>query len=182
VTWTGRGLALYLAHPAEVRGPLIKSVGEFSDYWKRIHDRTRAVAAALPVDGLAWRPAPDELSAAELVRHIASARRMNVISATLGQGAYPGHDERFGVTLADLLFYLDASHAEVSNRLAGLPDDELTEERMSNQSGPYPAWRILMAMVEHEVHHRSQLSLYLTLMGVPPPPLFDLYVENLRQG
>lgn len=160
---------------------MLKSVAEFADYWQRIHDRTREVALALPPDRLDWRPAPGEFSAAELVRHIASARRMNSVSATLGEGVYPGHDERFGVTLRDLTHYLDASHAEVANRLAGLPDDELTEERMSNQSGPYPAWRILMAMVEHEVHHRSQLCLYLTLMGVEPPALFGLHVEDLRQ-
>lgn len=161
--------------------PLIASVAAFSDYWQQIHRRTREVAAALPSDRLDWRPAPDEFSAADLVRHIASARRMNILSATLGEGVYPGHDERFGVTLRDLLHYLDATHAEVSNRLAGMPDEELTESRRGASGRAYPAWDILMGMVEHEVHHRSGLAMYLTLMGVAAPPLYGLYVEDLPQ-
>lgn len=160
---------------------MIRSVAEFTDYWQRIHRRTREVVLALPEEGLDWRPAPGEMSAAEIVRHIASARRMNIVSATLGEGLYAGHDERFGASLRDLVHYLDASHAEVGNRLAGMPDEALAEARLSNQSGPHEAWRILMAMVEHEVHHRSQLTLYLTLMGVTPPALYGLHVENLQR-
>ncbi len=162
--------------------PLIASVNAFSDYWQRIHRRTRDVVAALPPDRLDWRPAPGEFSAGDLVRHIASTRRMNILSATLGQATYPGHDDRFGVTLRDLLHYLDASHAEVSNRLAGMPDEELTEPREGASGRSYPAWDILMSMVEHEVHHRSQLTMYLTLMGETPPPLYGLHVEDLPQG
>ncbi|MFN8470806.1 MAG: DinB family protein [Anaerolineae bacterium] len=162
--------------------PLITSVAVFSDYWQQIHRRTREVVAALPPDRLDWRPAPEEFTAAELVRHIGSARRMNILSATLGESAYPGHDERFGVTLRDLLHYLDATHAEVSNRLAGMPDEELTEARQGVSGRSYPAWDILMGMVEHEIHHRSQLAMYLTLMGVTPPPLYGLYVEDLPHG
>ncbi len=160
---------------------MIQSSAAFAEYWQRIHNRTREVVAAIPPDRLDWRPVEGEMSCADIVRHIASARRMNIVSATLGEGLYPGHDERFGATLPELLHYIDASHAEVSNRLAGLPDAELTEERQSNQSGPYPAWRILMAMVEHEVHHRSQLTTYLTLLGVAPPALYGLHVENLKR-
>ena len=159
---------------------MLASVTAFAEYWQRIHTRTREMVAAIPEEGLDWRPADGEFSCAELVRHIASARRMNVVSATLGEGVYPGHDERFGVSRRDLLHYLDASHAEVSNRLAGMRDDDLTEPRMSNQGRPYPAWNILMAMIEHEVHHRGQLAMYLTLLGVEAPALFGLHVEELR--
>ncbi|MCW5852532.1 MAG: DinB family protein [Anaerolineae bacterium] len=159
---------------------MISSVTAFAEYWQRIHTRTREMVAAIPEESLDWRPAEGEFTCAELVRHIASARRMNVVSATLGEGVYPGHDERFGISRRDLLHYLDASHAEVSNRLAGLRDDDLAEPRVSNQGQPYPAWNILLALVEHEVHHRAQLAMYLTLLGIEPPALFGLHVEKLR--
>ncbi len=161
---------------------MISSVTAFAEYWQRIHTRTREMVAAIPEDRLDWRPVEGEFSVAELVRHIASTRRMNVVSATLGEGLYPGHDDRFGTSRRDLLHYLDASHAEVSNRLAGMRDDDLAEPRLSNQSGPYPAWNILMAMVEHEVHHRGQLAMYLTLLGIEAPALFGLHVEELRSA
>jgi uncharacterized damage-inducible protein DinB len=36
-----------------------------------------------------------------------------------------------------------------------------------------------MAMVEHEIHHRSQIAMYLSLMGVPPPHIYGLGVEDV---
>jgi uncharacterized damage-inducible protein DinB len=36
-----------------------------------------------------------------------------------------------------------------------------------------------MAMTEHEIHHRSQLAMYLLLLGVKPPHIYGLGVEEL---
>lgn len=36
-----------------------------------------------------------------------------------------------------------------------------------------------MALVEHEVHHRSQLAVYLTLLGVEPPQVYGLGIEDV---
>jgi uncharacterized damage-inducible protein DinB len=36
-------------------------------------------------------------------------------------------------------------------------------------------------MTEHEVHHRSQLASYLTWMGVEPPDIFGLGVEDVER-
>jgi len=41
------------------------------------------------------------------------------------------------------------------------------------------AWRFLMAMVEHEVHHRSQLDCYLSLAGVEPPQIYGWRMEDV---
>ena len=43
------------------------------------------------------------------------------------------------------------------------------------------AWRLLLAMTEHEVHHRSQLASYLTWMGVEAPDIFGLGVEDVER-
>ena len=43
------------------------------------------------------------------------------------------------------------------------------------------AWRFLMANVEHEVHHRSQLASYFTWMGAEAPQLYGIYMEELPQ-
>jgi uncharacterized damage-inducible protein DinB len=40
-------------------------------------------------------------------------------------------------------------------------------------------WHLLMAMIEHEVHHRSQLAVYLSLMGVQPPQIYGLKLEEV---
>jgi hypothetical protein len=38
-----------------------------------------------------------------------------------------------------------------------------------------------MAMCEHEVHHRSQLASYLTLIGIEAPDIFGLGVEDVTR-
>ena len=41
-------------------------------------------------------------------------------------------------------------------------------------------WKWLRAMVEHEVHHRGQIYMILSLLGIPTPPLYGLTSEEVR--
>ena len=46
--------------------------------------------------------------------------------------------------------------------------------------GEIEAWRRVMGgLIEHEVHHRSQLCEYLSANGIEPPPLYGLHAEDL---
>jgi uncharacterized damage-inducible protein DinB len=44
------------------------------------------------------------------------------------------------------------------------------------------AWKWLRAMCEHEAHHRGQLSLYLRMLGVEPPPIFGHKAEAVGEA
>jgi uncharacterized damage-inducible protein DinB len=35
-------------------------------------------------------------------------------------------------------------------------------------------------MVEHEVHHRAQIYVYLGILGIPTPALYGLTSEEVR--
>jgi uncharacterized damage-inducible protein DinB len=39
-----------------------------------------------------------------------------------------------------------------------------------------------MAMAEHEMHHRGQLSTYLQLKEVEPPQIFGLKIEDVHRA
>ena len=95
-----------------------------------------------------------------------------------GRWKYAGHTDG-PRTLDALVAHLDAVHAATMDRLRGLPNSVLDEPRPSVQGPPAKAWRWLMALVEHEVHHRSQLAVYLADMGVAPPHIYGLGVEDL---
>ncbi len=41
-------------------------------------------------------------------------------------------------------------------------------------------WKWLRAMVEHEEHHRGQLSMSLAMLGVFTPPFYGLTEEEVR--
>jgi uncharacterized damage-inducible protein DinB len=37
-----------------------------------------------------------------------------------------------------------------------------------------------VAALEHEIHHRGQVYIYLSLLGVATPPLYGLTSEEVR--
>jgi hypothetical protein len=88
-------------------------------------------------------------------------------------------------TCGDIVRHVAASdgHAEAAARLRTLSDARLAETRPSLEPGvrPVRTWRLLLAMTEHEVHHRSQLASYLTWMGVEAPDIFGLGVEDVER-
>jgi uncharacterized damage-inducible protein DinB len=64
--------------------------------------------------------------------------------------------------------------------IAGLVDANLEAEVKTTRGALVPAWRILFnGLIEHEVHHRSQLCEYLSANGIEPPPLYGLHAEDL---
>jgi uncharacterized damage-inducible protein DinB len=41
-------------------------------------------------------------------------------------------------------------------------------------------WKWLRAMVEHEVHHRAQIYVYLGMLEIPTPPIYGLTSEEVK--
>jgi uncharacterized damage-inducible protein DinB len=162
---------------------MIATVPGFTDYFDGVRRRTRDFFAAIPAERIDWTPKPGEYSCGDIVRHVAAAEAMFVGAVVDGQWRYPGHDRRLAPTLATALARLDAGHAEAGARLRGLEDGALDQTRPSLEPGARPvrAWRLLLAMVEHEVHHRSQLASYLTWMGFEAPDIFGLGVEDVER-
>lgn len=157
---------------------MISDLAAFSDYFERVYQRTVAVARAVPPDRIDWAPAPGELSCGELIRHLGAAELMNVRGVATGVVRYDGHAAAPGTGHAAALAYLERGHAEAQALLRALPAERL-QRNIPGMWQDVPGWRRLMGMIEHEIHHRSQLCSYLTQLGSAPPALFDIYVEDL---
>lgn len=157
---------------------MIADLEAFRAYFGRVYERTLAVARATPPAQIDWRLAPAELSCGDLIRHIASAELMNVRGVAHGDLHYDGHHSGLGATLPEALAYLQRCHATAQALLAAMEPQRL-QLQIPGMWQDVPGWRRLMGMIEHEIHHRSQLCTYLSLLNTPPPPLFDIYVEDL---
>jgi uncharacterized damage-inducible protein DinB len=59
-----------------------------------------------------------------------------------------------------------------------VPDARLAQRVQDLDGGTIRAWRFLMAMVEHEIHHRSQLDAWLALAGTEPPQIYGYTVAQ----
>jgi len=159
---------------------MIQDVASFISYFESIRRRTLNYIHTIPLDLFEWQPAPAEMTCGDIVRHIAAAEHMYVGLIVTGRWHYPGHTHDPAATVEAQLAELEAGHARALERLRQLPDGALSQLRPALGEGPpIKVWRWLMAMVEHEVHHRSQLAVYLTLMGVTPPQIYGMGVEDV---
>jgi uncharacterized damage-inducible protein DinB len=158
---------------------MIEHVAGFADYFAGIRRRTLAFVRMIPADRLGWSPRESEFTCGELVRHLSAAEQMFVGAVVEGRWRYQGHAHDPAQTLDALIAELEAGHAAVLQRLRALDDAVLPQPRPTLDGPPVKAWRLLMALVEHEIHHRSQLALYLALMGVEPPQIYGLGVEDV---
>ena len=50
---------------------------------------------------------------------------------------------------------------------------------MIDTDGSLSGWRVLMMLLEHEVHHRSQIDTYSGLQSWDVPQIFDRYREQI---
>lgn len=157
------------------------TLADISEWFERVYERTLEVVQAVPAHRINWRPVDNEFSCADIIRHIASTEVMNMARLHSGQLHYPGHTpEKFGKTKAEIMANLQRAHAEAQNFLQTAGEKALQEFVPTNQ-GNISGWRVVVGMLEHEIHHRSQLSSYLSQMNLESPALYGLYVEELPQ-
>ena len=160
---------------------MIQSTTDFIKYFDSVRRRTLNYIRIVPADRLGWSPKEGEFTCADIIRHIIMTEVMFVRVATEGRWKYEGHESERRQSLDELIAQLETTHAESMEKLKQFPDQDLNEPRYGPEGKGHPlkAWRWLMAMTEHEIHHRSQLAVYLSLMNVQPPHIFGLGVEDL---
>jgi uncharacterized damage-inducible protein DinB len=158
---------------------MIQSLDAFTHYFGSIRRRTITYIQTIPADHIDWAPKAGEFTFADLVRHIAAGEGMFVGAVVAGRWHYTGHDQPKLDSLPALLAHLETHHEAAMRDLSNIDDAVLTQDRPALKGTMIKGWRLLMAMIEHEVHHRSQLAMYLTLIGVTPPQIYGLTVEEV---
>ncbi|MGA2741263.1 MAG: DinB family protein [Bryobacteraceae bacterium] len=160
----------------------IRNIESFLSYFGGVRARTMRVVEALPADKLEWRHAEGVFSAGDLARHIAATERYTFAENVLGRPSlYQGCAPALADGRESIIAFMERMHHETTSMLEGLTPADLERKIASPQGAPISAWKLLRAMIEHEVHHRGELYVYLALLSVPRPPLFGLTSEELAQ-
>lgn len=159
----------------------ILTVPAFLDYYEKIRQRTLRVVRCVPSDKIEWTPAPGKFSIGDLIRHIAGIERYLYAENVKGKPSrYAGH----GIELANgyeaILKLLENTHQESMEIFSSLTNEDLQKKCTNPDGTSITIWKWLRAMVEHEVHHRGQIYLYLAMLNVATPPLFGLTSEEVR--
>lgn len=150
--------------------------------------RTHRLARVFGDTDLRVRPAPESMSCGELLAHIVASRHFlrGVFAETEPSVELFKVPVQTDSALA-LRSVLAETYRSVLAALDGAQDDWL--EGMIAPFGPeWQMSRLDMAqlMLEHEIHHRGQLSVYARVAGKVPPdmyaPVTEEVLEELPRG
>jgi len=160
---------------------VLTSLPDFVRYFESVRGRTLAFIQAIPDDQIDFAPYPGKFTLGDLIRHIAATERMFVDGVLEGRWTYAGHSRELGPTKAEAVDYLMRTHEEAMARLRATDTEVLQMKRTTPFGMVVSAWRLLMTMTEHEIHHRSQIGQYLVALGMEPPQVFGRKLEELLQ-
>jgi uncharacterized damage-inducible protein DinB len=152
----------------------------FLDYFDKVHGRTIRVARCIPPDKLEWTYSEGKFTLGDLVRHLAAINRyMYAENAQRLPSRYPGHTRELAGGLDNVLEYFERSHKESMAILRQLTPEQFNSKTHTPDGAAITVWKWLRLMVEHEIHHRGQIYLYLAQLGVPTPPLYGMTSEEV---
>jgi uncharacterized damage-inducible protein DinB len=158
-----------------------------NDYWEKVRQRTLKVIACIPLEKFDWRYAEGKFSFADIIRHLATIERyMYAENVQFKPSLYPGHgpDLRYGTERADgpenVLALFHRMHQESMAIFSGLTPEDLQKKCVTPGGASITVWKWLRAMVEHEVHHRAQIYVYLGMLGIATPPIYGLTSEEVK--
>jgi uncharacterized damage-inducible protein DinB len=163
---------------------MITDSAAFLRYFDSIHRRTLRDIQALPTAASSWAPDAGEgekaWSISEIVGHIAESR-IYFAKAYRHEGWIYDWKAPITGSQSSWLPTLEASAEEFHRRIQDTPAGWLDRRvPMIDTDASLSGWRVLMMMLEHEVHHRSQIDTYAGLQGWDVPQIFGRYREQVE--
>jgi uncharacterized damage-inducible protein DinB len=161
---------------------VITVLADFLRYFDAVNGRAVRDISALPPEADGWAPAVGEgeqgWSINTLIGHMAGAR-LYFASAYRGEGWISPMPPDVS-TRNHWVAALEESGRQLHEALAGTPDAWLRRKiAMIDSGGALSGWRVLMMMLEHDIHHRSQIDTYAGINGWPVPDIYGRSAETI---
>ena len=147
------------------------------EYDREIATTRTLIEAAHELDFI-WRPAARARTLGELVAHLADIPAWtSVVMTREGYDMADTPDPQQPFSLVTTLDRFDASASEGRTALVGLIDGELTVDWKLERRGrlvfTLPRVSVFRVLVlNHLIHHRGQLSVYLRMRGARVPSIY----------
>ncbi|HUI28949.1 MAG TPA: DinB family protein [Candidatus Acidoferrales bacterium] len=160
----------------------ITSVKSFLDYYERVRERTKRLMEVIRPEHLDFAYMPGKFTVGDEIRHIATIERYMFAETVAGRrSAYQGCGRQLADGYENILKYFDDLHRESLDIFRSLSDEDLKRRCTTPGDVQMAIWKWLRVMVEHEIHHRAQLYIYLNLLKVKTPPIFGLTAEEIQE-
>jgi len=159
----------------------IPTIQPFLQYFHSVRERTMPVARCVPRGKIDWACGEGRFTLGDLLRHIAITERYLWGENVQGKPSlYRSHGKEFADGLENILVLMEQLHQESLEIFSKLSDADLQTKCKTPGNVEITKWKWLRLMVEHEIHHRGQIYLYLAMLGVATPPLYGLTSEEVR--
>jgi uncharacterized damage-inducible protein DinB len=148
---------------------------------------TRKLLERLPQERFGWKPHDKSMSLGRLATHLAEmpAWGSTVLNQDVFDMSPDSYVPREEATRADVLKLFDNNVAAARALFASKSDAELMASWTFKSNGQVmfsmPKIAVIRSMVlNHMVHHRGQLSVYLRMQNVPLPAMYGPSADEQR--
>lgn len=152
---------------------------ELAASWRTVRMNTIQVAEDIPEDKYSFRPAPDTMSVAEMLAHLACAphwaeqclfveRRSSVTLEDFGKWMREaGATQKTLTTKAAIIEALKTNGEKFAKYLESESEADLASP-VAAPNATKSKFEMLLGVKEHEMHHRAQLFLMERMVGIVP--------------
>ena len=164
---------------------MIETIDDFLRYFRSVHKRAVRDIAALPPEADGWAPAGGEGEIAwsinTLIGHMAGSR-LYFASAFRREG-WINPDPPDVSSPDKWVPALEQSYEDFVAHVGEAPPDWMSRpvDIIDTPGGQLSGWRLLMMMMEHDIHHRSQIDTYAGINGWPVPDIFFRSAESIGE-
>ncbi len=168
---------------------MFTEIDAFLRYFRSVNRRAVRDVTALPPEADGWTPTGGEgelvgegaWSINKLIGHMCGSR-LYFASAYRREGWIS--PEPPDVSRAELWApALDDSFGRFSELVTEVGPEGLKRQvpMIDTPDGSLSGWRLLMMMLEHDIHHRSQIDTYAGLNGWDPPDIYFRSAESIAE-
>ena len=152
---------------------------EMAESFRTVRKNTLQVAEDIPEEKYSYRAAPDTMSVAELLAHLATSTNwasvchfvekkstvsMEDFGRWMGEG---GTASKALTSKSAIVAALKANGDAFAQSLEAMTDEQLGEA-VGLPMGSKSRFEMLLGVKEHEMHHRAQLFLIERMVGIVP--------------
>lgn len=159
----------------------IKSVKSFVDYYAKIRERTNRIIEAVPPEYIDFSYKPGKFTIGDQIRHIATIERYMYGETISGRkSAYQGCGKDLADGYENTVIFFNEMHRQALEIINNLSDDDLYRKCLTPANNEISIWKWLRAMIEHEIHHRAEIYIYLNLLDVKTPQIYGFSAEEVQ--
>ncbi|MFW9917867.1 MAG: DinB family protein [Candidatus Thorarchaeota archaeon] len=162
--------------------PKLDSIKPQMDYTLNHAMKTLDKAIALiPDDKLGWKPVDDAMSAAELGIHVYMCSLVYSAGTLKGEFTTADYsiipfDPKTVKSAADIVDYGKKVKNYIKEILPKLTEADMDKEVTYSCWGDVKVggFASMATILEETIHHRGQLCIYLRMLGIKPPFIYDI--------